>query len=306
MSIDINASNFISEFDPKKGNVGVIGHGYVGQAVAAFFEKTFTTRIYDKFKPQLGNLKDLVTFSEVIFVAVPSPMNTDGTCHTSIVESVLFDIQVAADEVGRASDAFVVVLKSTVPPGFTERMQRKWPTLRIVFSPEFLTEANSVLDFENQNRVVLGGDEDDARVVFKYFEAVAPQRVLEDRLVILQCSSTTAELVKLFTNGILMTKVLFSNEIYQVCQRMGVDYEEVRVLSCLDKRIGSSHTLVPGPDGKLGAGGSCFPKDINNLASLCRSLDIPERMFTAVIKRNSELRPEEDWKELKGRAVVDG
>jgi UDPglucose 6-dehydrogenase len=102
-----------------------------------------------------------------------------------------------------------------------------------------------------------------------------------------------------------MTKVLFCNEMYQLCQKMGIDYEEVRTLATLDFRIGVSHTYVPGHDGSLGAGGHCFPKDINNLRNVCRQQGVPEKLFTAVIDRNNEIREDHDWEKMKDRAVID-
>jgi UDPglucose 6-dehydrogenase len=111
-------------------------------------------------------------------------------------------------------------------------------------------------------------------------------------------------MVKLYTNGILATKVLFSNEMYLICQQLGVNYEEVRVLSVLDPRVGASHTVVPGPDGQLGFGGHCFPKDINNLRYVAWEAKVLERLFTAVIERNDEIREKKDWLDMQGRAVT--
>lgn len=302
--IDINSINFERFLDMKEVNIGVVGHGYVGQAVEAFFAKVSPVTVYDKAKPELGTLKDVVEKSNVVFVCVPTPMNKDGSCHTGIVESVLDSLVAMASEVGRSLKDFVVVVKSTVPPGFTDGAKEKRPGLRLVFSPEFLTEKSSIDDFERTNRVILGGDLEDCRIVFKVFEGKDPGRVSNDELIVAQCFPKVAEMVKLFTNGILMTKVLFANEIYQICQKLGVNYDEVRVLAVLDGRIGASHTAVPGHDGKLGAGGSCFPKDINNLAYTAKLLGLDEKIFSAVIQRNEELRGK-DWEELKGRAVVD-
>lgn len=302
---DINAADFITNFDIKKGTIGVVGHGYVGQAVAAFFDMACAVRIFDKAKPELGTLEDVVRHSEVIFLCVPTPMRADGQCHTGIVESVIQDIKECAAKIGRPVGSFILVIKSTVRPGFTEEMQVTHMNMRILFSPEFLTEKSSIKDFKNTNRVILGGDEDDARVVFKYFEGTIPDRVADDKTVLLQCEATVAEMAKLFTNGMLMTKVLFSNEMYLLSEKLGISYDEVRFLACLDPRIGDSHTRVPGHDGHLGAGGSCFPKDINNLRFVAAELGLPEKMFTAVIERNEEIRPEKDWEELKGRAVID-
>lgn len=303
--IDINDSNFLINFAPGEATVGVIGHGYVGKAVEYFFERVCRVLVHDKAKPALKSLEDVVRESELIFVCVPTPMRKDGSCYTGIIEEVLQCIIDTAKRIGRDLNSFIVIVKSTVRPNFTKDMKARHEGLRLLFSPEFLTEANSLQDFVNTNRVIFGGDVDDARIAFKYFEARLSDKVERDAVTILACDPTVAEMVKLYTNGILMTKVLFSNEIHQVCQKLGIEYEEVRVLANLDHRIGVSHTKVPGPDGMLGAGGHCFPKDINNLAAVCRELGVPEKLFTAVIERNDELREVKDWEEMKDRAVTD-
>jgi UDPglucose 6-dehydrogenase len=303
--IDINATDFIETFVAAKGTVGIVGHGYVGKAVEYFFSETCQVLVHDKAKPELPGLTELVEKSEVIFVCVPTPMRKDGSCYTGIIEEVIQNIVTIADAVNRNLNSFVVVVKSTVWPGFTDAQKAKFPGLRLVFSPEFLTEANSLQDFVNTNRVILGGDIEDGRVLFKYFEARLQEKVDHDLVTIAACKPIVAEMVKLFTNGILMTKVLFCNEIYKVCQSLELNYEEVRVLACLDRRIGPSHTLVPGPDGNLGAGGHCFPKDINNLRAVAAELGTGEKLFTAVIDRNNEVREDKDWEAMKDRAVTD-
>lgn len=304
MPLDINSPEFMKTFVIKTGTVGVVGHGYVGQAVEAFFKDHCNVVVHDKAKPELSSLVDVVEKSELIFLCVPTPMKNDGSCHTGIIQEVLSSVNAIAKAVGRNLDSFVCVVKSTVPAGFTEEMQDKFLPMRILFSPEFLTEKSSIADFKKTNRIIFGGDQDDALIASKYFAQVQPTRVDNDQLVLLQCDPTVAEMVKLFTNGILMTKIMFANEIYQMCEKLGVNFEEVRSIAVLDHRIGASHTTVPGHDGQLGAGGHCFPKDINNLRALCKELDVPEKMFTAVIERNNELRKEKDWEKMQGRAVI--
>lgn len=302
--------NDVEEFEISEHIVGQVGYGYVGQAVEALFKERCKVVVYDKFKIGTESLSDVVKVAHVIFVAVPTPMKSDGECHTGIVEEVLQEIQTTAANVGRDLDEFVVVLKSTVPPGFTRSMQKKF-ALRILFSPEFLTEANSVDDFKNARRVLLGGREEDALVVAKFFEAVWPDRMQVTTshpagpVIIVQCDPEVAEMVKLFTNAILTIRVIFGNEIYKVCEALGIDYDEVRMLACLDRRINSSHLFVPGPDGDLGFGGHCFVKDVNNLKYLCSQLGTGEKLFTAVLSRNDELRTNRNWEKMVNRAVLD-
>jgi UDPglucose 6-dehydrogenase len=308
--VDINSAEFGRDFNASDATVGIIGQGFVGGAMRAYFDRSvthaqggkFNIVTYDKYKG--GDIKDVVDRAELIFVCVPTPMRKSGECHTGIVESVLQDIIDAAELVGRNTNSFVVCVKSTVWPGFIESMRRRHPSLRLTFSPEFLTEKNSVRDMLDSNRVIVGGDLDDAGVVLTFFLTQDSKRVSTGECVLIRVEPTVAEMVKLYTNGILFTKVLFSNEIYQMCQRLGVKYDDVRLVSCVDPRIGSSHTSVPGPDGYLGAGGHCFPKDMHNLKWVAKQMEIPERLFTAVLERNDELREERDWEKMENRAVT--
>lgn len=307
--LDINATDFMANFKMSDATVGLVGHGFVGKAVDAFFNEKCKVLIHDKAKPELQTLKEVVAAAEVIFVAVPTPMRKDGSCYTGFIEEVLQNIKAAAKDLNRNLDSFIVVVKSTVYPGFTEDMQAKLLPMRLTFSPEFLTEKNSIKDFKETNRIIVGGDEDDAVIVCKYFAEADPARLeLDDpwkRRIIMQCDPSTAEMVKLYANGILTAKVIFSNEVYLICKKLGVNYDEVRMLAVLDSRIGAGHTLVPGPDGNLGYGGHCFPKDIQNLRAVARECGTDEKMFTAMIDRNNEIREDKDWEKMKERAVTE-
>lgn len=328
--IDINSKTFIEDFVINKATVGQVGYGFIGNSVVELFRPHCNVYVYDKAGYEGRESKDnlvccnkidlVVLSAEIIFVAVPTPMKQSGECHTGIIESVLQDIQNAAARLKRDIGSFIVVLKSTVPPGFTKRMQERF-ALRIVFSPEFLTEANAVEDFKKANRVILGGDIEDARVVFKYFEGVWPDRQMETYtshpdgpVAIIQCDSAVAEMVKLSTNVHLTARVMISNELYLICEKLGIPYDDVKMLTQLDRRIGTSHMNVPGPDGHLGYGGHCFVKDTQNLAFLTELLgtsskyahdECPNNLFSALHRRNLDIREDRDWEEQKGRAVID-
>lgn len=305
--MDINAPDFVENFKKEDAVVGIVGQGFVGGATRAYFEKHgFKVVAYDKYKPEFGTLDDLVKQADVIFVCVPTPMRqATGECYTGIPESVFEDIDRTARELGRPHDTFVCCLKSTVPAGFTDKLKAKYPHMRITFSPEFLTEKNAVRDMLQANRVVVGGDLDDARVVLHFFMVADKRRVDEGKCILVQTEPAVAEMVKLFGNGLLFTKVLFANEIYQLCKKLGINYDDVRIVTALDPRIGGSHLTVPGHDGYLGAGGHCFPKDMNNLKFTAEQVGLKERMFTTVLQRNSEVREERDWEKMSDRAVTD-
>lgn len=304
--LDINATDFNRTFELKNATVGIVGHGFVGKAVEAFFKETCgTILVNDKMKPELQTLREVVAASEVIFICVPTPMRKDGSCYTGFVEEVISSVRDTARDLGRNLDSFVIVVKSTVYPGFLEDMEEKFLPMRLTFSPEFLTEANSVDDFKKTNRIIVGGDQDDANIVLSYFYAADPKAQQTGKRLLLHTDATTAEMVKLYANGMLTCKVMFSNEVAKICTALGVSYEDVRQLAVLDQRIGAGHTIVPGPDGQLGYGGHCFPKDIQNLRAVSKELGTGEKMFTAIIDRNEEIREKKDWLEMKERAVTE-
>ena len=109
-------------------------------------------------------------------------------------------------------------------------------------------------------------------------------------------------MIKYFTNSFLATKVSFANEMYDLCLKLNLDYDKVVEYSVLDKRIANSHLNVPGPDGDLGFGGHCFPKDLSALIKLSDdigSINYPK----SVIKTNDTVRKNRDWEKMKGRAI---
>ena len=281
--------------------IGIIGQGFVGTAVREGLKNyhKIDTFDLDKSKSTCRDIEDLVAASDIIFVCVPTPMKKDGSCDVSIVESVVKDI----DDVVNCftnKDHKIVVIKSTIPPGTTNRLNKECKNISVIFNPEFLTEANSINDFKNQDRIIIGGPRPSSTKVRQLFYKVFP------KAHIIKTSSTIAEMVKYMTNTFLATKVSFANEMFEICEKLEIDYDKVTEYATYDDRLGKSHWSVPGPDGKLGFGGSCFPKDINAIIELCKNdLDLWPATLIGAWATNLDVRPEEDWKELKGRAVVD-
>ena len=274
--------------------IGIVGQGYVGTAVKEVFSKHYKTNTFDlNGDCTCTDIEDLVDKSDIIFVCVPTPMKKDGSCDTSIVESVVDDIE-DVDISGK-----IVAIKSTIPPGTTNRLNKKCKNISVIFNPEFLTEANFIDDFKNQNRIIIGGERPSTTKLRQVYSLVFPNAK------IVKTGSITAEMVKYFTNTFLATKVSFANEMKMICDGLNIDYDKVVEYSTYDERLGKSHWAVPGPDGHYGFGGSCFPKDINALINLCAKMDIPARTLLGAWITNLNVRPEQDWKELKGRAVID-
>mgnify|MGYP003121635120 CR=1 FL=1 len=273
--------------------LGVVGQGFVGTAVKEIMSNYYKVNTFDiKQDCTCDSLQELVTNSDIIFVCVPTPMNTDGSCNIDTVRKVTNDINNFADNQ-------IVVIKSTVPPGTTERLNVENDNIDVIFNPEFLTEANFIEDFKNQDRIIVGGDRPATTKVRQMFSVAFPETP------IVKTSSTIAEMVKYMTNSFLATKVSFANEMKMISDKLGIDYDKVVEYATYDDRLGKSHWSVPGPDGKMGFGGSCFPKDINALIKVAENMDIPPNVISAAWDTNLNVRPEEDWKELKGRAVVE-
>ena len=275
--------------------IGIVGQGYVGTAVRAIFEKHYDVFTFDldKDKSSCNSISELVGNTDIIFVCVPTPMNKDGSCNTDIVEDVIEKINFAG------KDDMIVAIKSTVLPGTTNKLNKKYNYLSIVFNPEFLTEANFIEDFKNQNRIIIGGPRPATTKLRQVYSLVFPN------VPIIKTGSITAEMVKYFTNTFLATKVSFANEMKQICDKLNIDYDKVVEYSTYDERLGKSHWAVPGPDGKLGFGGSCFPKDLNALIKLSEDFGMYLTTLNGVWHTNLRVRPEEDWKELIGRAVTE-
>tara|TARA_A200000159_G_scaffold8298_1_gene7128 strand:- start:765 stop:1595 length:831 start_codon:yes stop_codon:yes gene_type:complete len=275
--------------------IGIIGQGFVGNAVYQKFKKYYDVHTYDLDESKSNDSKENVIHQQYLFLCLPTPMNADGSCNVDIIEKELEHIDLIADN---HETIKTIVIKSTIPPGTTEKWNRKYEALDIVFNPEFLTEANAVSDYENQDRIILGGPRPASTNLKRIFSKVFP------KARIIKTNSTYAEMVKYTTNTFLSTKVSFANEIYQICQVVGADYDKVMEYATLDKRLGTSHWQVPGHDGDFGFGGHCFPKDLSALLHLTEKFGTINNVLQATKDTNDEIRKDRDWENMKGRAVV--
>lgn len=280
-----------------KQTIGIIGQGFVGSAVYEGMKNHFEVLAYDKDVNKFSNVKSIqavVSRSEITFLCVPTPMRKNGSCDLTIVRNALNEIAMVSAFEGQK---YIIVLKSTVPPGTTEQLNSEYPNLDIVFNPEFLTEANAVDDYKNQNRIIVGGERPSSTKVKAIFAKAFP------KVPIIKTSSTIAETIKYVTNTFLAMKVSYANEIYNLCKTMNIDYDKVIEYARYDDRLGNSHWSVPGPDGDFGFGGHCFPKDLAALTFLCNELGVDATMLNAAKSKNDLVRTNEDWKSQVGRAV---
>ena len=292
-----------------KQKIGIVGNGFVGGAVRFGFSSSVgceaEVRVYDKNPlKSTHTLEETINQSDFIFLSVPTPANKDGSINIDILDDALSEInQICKGQ--KQSPSNVILIRSTVVPGTTWSLQQKYSNLNLLFNPEFLTERSANFDFINQSRFIIGSDDSDlSKQQSKSFKNLIKDR-FGDCVAILETNYETAEMIKYMSNCFFATKVSFMNEMYQIAKKVNVDWEDAVSGFVSDGRIGHSHLGVPGHDGKFGFGGSCFPKDIQAMIDFAETIGIEPTVLYGVWEKNLEVRPEQDWKNLKGRAIID-
>ena len=258
--------------------LGIIGKGFVGSAVANGFDKDCEQIIVDP-KYTDNTLEDVLD-CKLIFVCVPTPVADDGSCDTTIANEVLAELH-------RLQYKGVVVIKSTIIPDYLHEFKKTYD-LKIVYNPEFLTEANANEDFKNPPFQVFGGKWRDCEVVEKAYLRYSSVRIVPTFKVDL----TTASLLKYTINSWLATKVVFFNELKEL-HELGssmVSWEQFTDMLSRDERIGNSHMTVPGPDGEKGFGGHCFPKDTEALLNYANKKNIKMSVLRKAVQTNKKIR----------------
>lgn len=273
--------------------IGILGNGFVGNAIANGFSLFCDVRIYDKDPLRsINTLEDTVINSEYVFICVPTPMKVGdrGKVDTSIIEDVLQEVQKI--KIGNRDRIYVI--KSSVPPGSVEKFIEQYPDLNIVFNPEFLTERSANLDFINATRIVIGGDKEHTDKLEEVYRKRFPYKK------IITTDVTTAQFIKYMANCFFSVKISYMNEMLQVSKELGVDWDVAKEGFLSDGRVGNSHHSVPGYDGELGFGGKCFPKDINAFINIAKELDVNPLVLQAAWEKNLEVRKTRDWEEIPG------
>ena len=289
--------------------ITIIGGGYVGLVTAACLSHlNYNTTVIEIFPEKVAainraeppiyedgldtllkthisaNLRATTQYtpvqtSDVIFIAVGTPPNPDGSANLSYIIAAA---EAIADELAKSHAEYpVIVVKSTVPPGTTKNVvepiiRRKNPDLSfgICMNPEFLREGRAVEDFLHPDRIVVGSsDPKTIRIMHELYTGIAAP--------IIDVDPTAAEMIKYTSNALLATKISFANEIGNLCKQLGVNVYEVMAGVGMDSRV-SPKFLNAG----CGFGGSCFPKDVSALASIAREHGVTPTLLNAVLAVN--------------------
>lgn len=219
--------------------IGVIGLGFVGAPLAKFLSRKNEVITYSLDKTRE---KDKIKDCEIVFICVPTPTTEKGQDLSAVREALSLCRK-------------TVVIKSTVLPNTCKTLQKEFPRLKILHSPEFLREKSAEVDTLFPLRNIVGGEEEEALKVLALLPKAKTNAIV---------SCETAELIKYFNNFLLTSKVICANIMYEVAQETGADYETAKDLVGLDSRISPSHLDIVDQGGR-GAGGHCFPKDLEAL-----------------------------------------
>ena len=252
--------------------IGVIGAGVVGGALVRFLrERGEAVAVYD---PPKGFVSaEGIAQAGTVFVCVPTPY-TPGRG---------FDDSHLHRAIAMIPGEKTVVIKSTVLPGTTSLMQERFPAHRFLFNPEFLREATAYEDFVGPDRQIVGVTAESAG------EADRVMRLLPRAPFERVCAASEAEMAKYAANSFLAVKVIFANEMFDLCERLSIDYAQVRDIAAADARIGGSHMDVF-DSGYRGYGGKCLPKDSKALLDLARAAGVDMHVLAAADRVNQSLR----------------
>lgn len=263
--------------------VAIIGVGMVGGALQRYFEQKRGIKpfLYDKGR-NLGSPQE-INRADIVFVCVPTPYDSPPPRG----EGRGFDLSCVDDAFSKIEGRKVVVLKSTILPGTTEKMQQKYPHHKVLFNPEFLTELTADQDMCYPDRQIVGYTKQSYNAAgdimgllpLSPFEKIMP--------------ATESELVKYFGNNWFSAKVIFANQVYDVCQKLELDYNRVMEAAAADKRIGRTHLDV-WHKGYRGYGGKCLPKDIKAFIQFADAHGVDLKLHKVVDAVNEELMRQQD------------
>lgn len=256
----------------KKIKMAIVGHGFVGSAVDyGFPDSNCTKTIID---PKYGTkVSDLTDDIELAFVCVPTPMGKDASIDASILVTAVNDLLTYTTG--------MIVIKSTVIPSIVGDLAKN---PRIIYNPEFLTEKAANEDFVNPIMHVFGGTSENTEKLEKIYTKYSSCKPCP----VYHMTAEEASFVKYGMNSFLASKVLWFNQFHDIIDQHGGNYATIIKAIGTDSRIGSSHTMVPGHDGRKGYGSACFAKDVPAFIKFAESIgkDFTVLKEVAIVNQN--------------------
>ena len=281
-------------------NIGIVGYGTVGKAIAGGFEKKVQLHIYDPLYPAdtgglfYGSIAEVYSASEFSFIGVPTPqkIKIPGDIYGEFDSTILDDCMKEIAQAGPHGSK-IVVIASTIIPSKVEEYIDMWPDMNIVISPELLTEKNANQDFLNPDCRIIGGEPEHTHATQKLYEDYSRCRPCK----VGYCSAINAAYIKYMRNTYLAMKVSMMNQFYDLFEKIDStdSWRDIVAMLHYDPRLGNSHYNVPGHDGDRGWGGKCLPKDAGALYHYATERKVKMSLLKETLQYNKNIRKKIDW-----------
>jgi len=265
-------------------SIGIIGNGFVGNAMHQGLRGHYNVLVYDTDPEKSPNSIRELDEAKYVFLCVPASTTIEGKLDLSIVKSAISDL--AGEK--------IIIIKSTLTPSAAEEIAKAFPDKEFVYNPEFLSERTAVEDFKNPSRIVLGGQPAAVEKVKEIYKKVFPsvKYITTDR--------RTACFIKYYSNCFSAVKISVINEFRQIADSHGIDWETALDGFLSSGWVNPMHTMVPGHDGHRGFGGKCFPKDLVAFIDYSENMGIDPIMLKSAWNKNLKVREKHDWLHITG------